>query len=234
MQPMSLDGGWETLLNIANSVWQFVHTNQSLVAGVLAIAAAFIAARPMWKQLSVLRQQVNIQSRDLIDLNIKKLERIVENIQDRERYISERVLYEQYGLVPMELSEPKNINPHLANDLEQNCRGFKEKIDQLLGNLLLPFSSEPDAKILATSLEKLCETFYDIHAPASVDFDDPLNGIADPTAAQSRAEKSEATAHKRVAGALSHVEEQCRVLCSSINTRVRELRRNLRAFEDQL
>jgi hypothetical protein len=152
---------------------QFIKEFQSLLAGLMALLAAVIALRPVYKQLHVNQVQTAIAARELLFGRARTIEHRRKVAAEAIRKITSDFMARLYQGNPG--GEP-DVGPHWAHEadqivgqvieefqLQQSGMGDREAIDEM--RILL---------IQAATKLKSCLT--DIHQIHSYDFDDPDNG----------------------------------------------------------
>ena len=170
--------------------WKLLYDWQTLVTGLLALLAAFIAARPVWQQIRSLRIQSAVMARDTLIMRIAAMESrqttTRENIDRITRDFMRTIHPSEYEAVP-------DINPQWAHAAEQ-------VVDEVIGALTVLQETSLDGELIDTKRQTtiqqakdLSACLFEIHAPYSGVLDDPeLNltkeQIAAPTADATRAE----------------------------------------------
>ena len=160
MQPTEYSGflkvvyEWQTLVG-------------AVLAGALALLAAFLAAWPVWRQLKALKVQSAVLSRDVLTTRLRALE--ARRNATREKigsvtgaFMEIRQPYEEEGDAP-------DITPHWAFKTEHMA-------DELKGFLAAHQDSSLDGvhidaarKAVMLAVEELARCLYQIHAPYSLD-----------------------------------------------------------------
>jgi hypothetical protein len=155
-------------------MWKLLYDYQTLLTGLIAIAAAYIAARPVWLQLKQGSVQTNAGLRDFLQDRIRITERMRKWFSDHLAPLSERINSEAYMQV-----ESGAINPHWAFNEEQRTATKLDEVEFYWNGTGGPRSIETDVAATIDHLTHLRETLDAIHRPASADRDDPENPIDD-------------------------------------------------------
>lgn len=141
----------------------------AIIVGVLAVIATIIAARiaakPVWRQLTDDKVQADVQLRDFVLEQLRRLPARREWYSSRLRKFNEdigRRIYE------MEELEGGNINPHWAFDSEKGASRLLDEI-QRYGETRDLSAVENELAAVKASLSKLVATLDSIHRPASMD-----------------------------------------------------------------
>jgi hypothetical protein len=163
---------------------------QTLVTGLLALLAAYIAARPVWRQITSLQIQSEVMARETLIMRVTA----IESRRDATRKKIESITHEflraiyPYG----ECADP-NINTEWAFEAEKI-------VDTIVVALIAHQETSLDGELIDTKrsaaieqAKELSDCLSEIHAPYSCDLHDPeLNlteeQIAAATAASPRAE----------------------------------------------
>lgn len=153
--------GWQFAERVGSELGEFIRDYQTLIAGLLAILAAFITARPVWRQLRSMSIQTNTVYREFLDDRLRAL-------QARHRWLDER-LGSFATDVGQRMHEMREVEGRL------NIHWVFER-DQITWSLITELEADraerhdPDA-IAATldevlgALRELQETLNDIHWP---------------------------------------------------------------------
>lgn len=206
------------LLEVLEQIWCFIHENQSLVAGGLALLAAIIAARPVWKRLRSLNRQVELQSLRLIETQIDFLQRTRVEIDRKCTKILQEVTFAQYnGSYPWEDEDPDEISPHAAHGIEQMAHDLESYVHRLSSQRRLPSSCDKTLDQLKRAAENVGKTLYDIHAPASVDFSDPMLEIENPDETEKRAMEDASKAQKQIDTDIAEMNSSARALIEQLD-----------------
>jgi hypothetical protein len=143
---------------------RLIYDYQTLITGVLAIGAAWWAARPAWKQISYMRLASEISSRETLRQRAIELEerKAKYDEQRRDFLAATRLEYDDDG----QLFEP--IRAGWAFDAEQMTLQFRA---QQIGAKLSLLDTEPvdNARTaLVAKLNPVAEALGAIHRPESV------------------------------------------------------------------
>jgi hypothetical protein len=190
---MVLGAGWAGL----KALGLFIKAFKSLLAGLMALVAAVIALRPVYKQLHVNQVQTAIATREVLFGRTRTVEHRRKVIANAIRKITSDFLARLYQGDPN--GEPDiDINWAFEADqvvgqvieefqLQQTGMGDREAIDEKRGDLI-------------QSAMELRHCLTDIHQYHSYNFDDPDNGWSpEETKKQlARAEVASKEAEKRL------------------------------------
>jgi hypothetical protein len=144
--------GW--LCDVGVAIYDF----QTLIAGVLAIGAAYYAARPVWRQLRDSNLQTKIQHRETLAGMLREAQdrfgrsgkSIAQPMVDLDRLTSDPA------------GEPIPIGPHDAFAIEQRLQG---ELDWYLVDLRATEAEPVEAAkaLLKEALDELLNTLNDVH-----------------------------------------------------------------------
>lgn len=151
-----------------------VYDFQTLIAGVLAIGAAYYAARPVWRQLKDSNLQTKIQHRET-------LASLLRESQDRFSRAKKSIAQPMTDLVRLTsdpVGEPVPIGAHAAFEIEQRLDG---ELDWYLVDLKATEADEIEAAkaTLRTALDDLLRTLNDVHWCEHNDQHDEDHSISD-------------------------------------------------------
>lgn len=207
------------LLDVLEQIWCFIHENQSLVAGGLALLAAIIAARPVWRQLRSLNRQVEIQSLQLIEAQIDFLQRTRGEIDGRCSKIWQEATFAQYnGSYPWEDEDREEIDPHAAHSIEKMAHDLETYAYRLSSQHRLPSSCDKALDQLKEAANSVGNTLYHIHAPDSVDFSDPMLEIENREEAEKRAKGDASKAQKQIDTDIAEMNRSARALMEQLDS----------------
>lgn len=223
--------GW--IGSLAFNIWEFIKEYQSLTAGLLALLAAYVAARPVWEQLHVLTKQAEFQSRDIINLKIKQLTSITDKIEKETNELGTHLRQAQNIYHGYE-DNPDPLDPHDAHSLELGIRSLEGWIGTLLDNRDLPDGIDDDLSSVIDKAKVVCRTLGSIHAPASVDFGDPDYGFEDPKKAEQEAMLDAEKALTHVNDHFGDFQSAITALTVRITGHAQALRGKLREIEAKL
>lgn len=137
---------------------------QPLITGIMALVAAYVAARPVRQQLSMALLD-RLEARvDALESRRRQLRELIGSITST--FLSQLDIYDDG-------QQPDIINPHWAFNAEQKVGEAIQRLKKSLetsrdGNLI---DSERAATI--QKCEALSECLWAIHAPSSADFGGP-------------------------------------------------------------
>ena len=157
-----------TASHLLSVIWAgagtFIYNYQTLIAGVLAIGAAWYAAAPVWRQLKDSNLQTRIMHRETLAIRLREAEeravRVAKAIDDP--------LWKAQDVTSGPAGEPLEITEHDAHGVEQ----------MILGRLdwyLITLEGTEDAAVeeakaaLKAALKDLTDTLSDVHWPAHND-----------------------------------------------------------------
>ena len=157
-----------TASHLLSVIWAgagtFIYNYQTLIAGVLAIGAAWYAGAPVWRQLKDSNLQTRIMHRETLAIRLREAEeravRVAKAIDDP--------LWKAQDVTSGPAGEPLEITEHDAHGVEQ----------MILGRLdwyLITLEGTEDAAVeeakaaLKAALKDLTDTLSDVHWPAHND-----------------------------------------------------------------
>jgi hypothetical protein len=148
-------------------LYEFLYHWQTLVTGLLAIVAALIAAHPVRRQLLKMNIQASIMAREVLAKRLSASESRRAKTKKLLDEITTNFSRDMY------LDDDAVSNPHWAFSAD-------EKVRQVIGALLEDQASKIDSVLIDSvrkkvleSAQKLEECLSKIHAPDSIDLQDP-------------------------------------------------------------
>ena len=154
----------EGLVTIAHAVGHWIYDFQTLITGAAAIAAAWYAGAPVWRQLKDSNLQTQIMHRETLAIRLREAEeraaRVAKAIDDP--------LWKAQDVTSDPEGEPLEISEHDAFGVEQMIEG---RLDWYLVTL----GGTEDAPVeaakaaLKVALKDLTDTLSDVHWPAHND-----------------------------------------------------------------
>lgn len=158
-----------------SDLYDFVNKYQTLVAGLIAIIAAYISARPVWRQLEGVSVQTNTLFRDYV---LEQLRRTA----NRKAWYSKRLgsFNDDVGrrIYEMETLEGGTINVHWAHDTQQRAAYLLAEMQTHAETRDLS-AVEKELSEVYTALDQLVETLDSIHRPCSMDQHDEDHSFTD-------------------------------------------------------
>ena len=157
-----------TASHLLSVIWAgagtFIYNYQTLIAGVLAIGAAWYAGAPVWRQLKDSNLQTRIMHRETLAIRLREAEeravRVAKAIDDP--------LWKAQDVTSGPAGEPLEITEHDAHGVEQMIIG---RLDWYL----ITLEGTEDAAVeeakaaLKAALKDLTDTLSDVHWPAHND-----------------------------------------------------------------
>jgi len=206
----------------------FVKDYQTLIAGLIAILAAYMTAKPVWRQLRSMSVQTAMVHREFLAERLRALDArraaLAKNLDPYSDQIHQRLMEmrEIEGKLNIHwVFERAQITWSLINDLKTEGRQHRDPA---------PISIAFDA--LMDSLNRLYETLEDIHRPQSTDQSDEDHEFTDAEWADI-GEKGK-IADARLDGEISEFEQRWRDLKAAFETELSGLRDSLQAIDAQL
>ncbi|WP_156404692.1 hypothetical protein [Sphingomonas sp. Root241] len=157
-----------TASHLLSVIWAgagtFIYNYQTLIAGVLAIGAAWYAGAPVWRQLKDSNLQTRIMHRETLAMRLREAEeravRVAKAIDDP--------LWKAQDVTSDPAGEPIEISEHDAHGVEQMILG---RLDWYLTTLVgTEDAAVEEAKAaLKAALKDLTDTLSDVHWPAHND-----------------------------------------------------------------
>jgi hypothetical protein len=155
-----------------SDLYDFIDKYQALIAGLIAIIAAYITARPVWRQLEGVRVQTNTLFRDYV---LEQLRRTA----NRKAWYSKRLgsFNDDVGRRIHEM-DGEAINVHWAHDTQQRAAYLLEEMEAHAETRDLSAIEEELTDIYA-ALNQLIETLDCIHRPYSMEQHDADHSFTD-------------------------------------------------------
>lgn len=155
-------------------LYEFLRDWQSLIAGIFAVVVAAFAVYPVFAQLHQMRVQSAIGARDILARRIHELEtRKLNESGALNKVVQDTLQALRPGEGDEEIStvwafESGKDVASLIGLLEERQREMKE-----------PSTVENSRKTVLEALRNYSEALYAVHAPYSLDLDDPDHGLTE-------------------------------------------------------
>ncbi|MCT8269090.1 hypothetical protein NYQ83_17575 [Afifella sp. JA880] len=159
---------------IEEGVW-IIHEYQALLAGLVALFAAYVTARPVWRQLDRMSLQTTLMHREFLDERQSTLRARWRRESKKLTSFSDEVKTgigwtRQYN---------KEINPHWAFDQEKLTRRLIVELESYRTDNRDPALVEAAIDEVIEALRRLADTMGAIHIPASEDQSGPDHCFSD-------------------------------------------------------
>src|SRR5262245_13604802 len=109
---------WDNAVLILSTIWGWVHDNQTLVTGIMAIGAALWAATPVWRQLREMSAQTNSVFRAFLRDRIQITDQRRKWLANRLGAFGNDVVG---GISYAEWSDDGSVNSHWAAEMDQKA-----------------------------------------------------------------------------------------------------------------
>ncbi len=153
----------------------FINQYQTLIAGLIAILAAYLTARPVWRQLDGMSVQTNTLFRDYVLEQLRRTD-------NRRSWYSKRLgkFVEDTCRRIYEMEEMKGgtIDIHWAHGTQQDVTSLLSALKKHGETRDLSAIERELSEVFAT-LSKLADTLDSIHRPHSMDKHDPEHPFTD-------------------------------------------------------
>lgn len=148
---------------------------QTLATGALAIFAAWIAARPVWRQLQRMETQSNVMLREMLSRRVSELEARRESVQNAVR--------EPLDKINTDLAwwheDTDDIDEHWAFNMSQLVAGALGRFARFRAAALDDQNLEALKSALVEKMSALADLLDQIHRPASTQQHDEDYSISD-------------------------------------------------------
>jgi hypothetical protein len=211
-------------------IYEWVRDWQTLITGLLALLAAYFAARPVWRQLTSLQIQSALMERDTLITRVAAIESRRDIAREKIEAITRRLTGGMF------VSEDNlDINPAWAEDAEP-------LVNAVVAILTAHQEASLDGELIDTKrraviqhAKELSGCLSDIHAPYSQDFHSPdleINltneQIAD---AEAKADAAAARAKHNLSQRISAVRKSGDELDVAFKTSLGQLRARIRQID---
>jgi hypothetical protein len=205
-------------------LYGFFYNWQTLFTGLLAVVAAFIAAQPMWRQLSKINIQASIMAREVLAKRLSAFE--------SRRIQTKKLLDEITSDFSREMYFDSNAasNPHWAFSAE-------EKVGHAIKVLLEDQASKMDSVFIDSirdevleSVRKLEGCLNKIHAPHSHDLQDPEYALSEQDI--SKIEQDAEKAPSELPECITFLDKSARSLENAFLTESDKLKSKIRTIDD--
>ena len=162
----SMTGAWSSLHDWLACLAGWAYDWQTLITGVLAILAALIAARPVWRQLTILQLQSEAAARETLIMRVAAINSRRETTRREVQHITDEfIAYSRDDETPVE----EDLNSEAAMSLEAVVRAVTSI---LISHQETSFDGEmiDTARKAAIQRAKALEACLNaIHTPNSID-----------------------------------------------------------------
>lgn len=207
---------------------KFLYEWQSFLAGLLAIVAAILAAKPVWGQLKVLRVQTAAAARDTLNKNLQEIE---ERRKASEEAWQGMVSDFMRVLLPHDYAQEPNIHPEWAWQADSFVFRVKGILSAHQGRRIDSAAVEEARKKLIDSIEKLSDCLNTINSETALDvglYDD--EGISEEDVASIIAESG--VAKKELLSRIQAVRESGSNMNHAFNEEIKALLIQIRQMDD--
>jgi hypothetical protein len=216
-----------------SALWCIVYNYQTLIVGVVgvaaAIAAAFYAAWPVWRQLDRMSVQTNTLFRDFLHDRIETTRR-------RRKWFAERLgafsNEAARGVNHAEQFEDGAINSHWAFDQDQTAGALLNDVRRYREDWSDQIAIESGLDEVIAKLEALQDSFNAIHRPSSTDQTGEDYAFSDEEWAG--VEAAGRQAEKDLSGLVGAFSESVKRLDGAFSDQLKSLRERLRQVEHLL
>ena len=206
----------------------FIYHYQTLVTGIGALAAAWFAGRPVWRQLAMMRAQSEAMLRDIVVVRITETENRLEKVHslvsmDVRTILADVISFEERNLRP---------NEHWAHERYKTLRRVSEELERWGSSHRDVETIEAAKGQLMIAVAALVDKLDEIHTPASSEQSGEDYSIADIEWARitTRGEQ----AKNEVEGDAEDADRALDALERAYRTHHRSLNRRLRQIDDLL
>lgn len=213
---------------LAGALVGFVHDYQTLIAGALAIAAAYIAARPVWRQLDRMSVQTGTMFREFLADRVRAL-------TARRKWLTERIdpYRTEVGQRIYEMRELENgLNIEWVFHRAQLTGDLKAKLQRYQREQRDPAAMAARLQDVVDRLSVLEATLNDIHRPHSGDQSGEDYALTD--AEWAEIGRAGEAADERLDAEVAAFEASARQLEEAIGRELSELRDRLRGADEAL
>lgn len=226
---LTLCSGWEIAAAFGAALGSFIRDYQSLIAGLLAIIAAIIAAKPVWRQLDRMSIQTNAILREFLTDRIQITVRRRKWLAERLEPFTNAVLMRLYE---MQESEVANVNIHWAFDKDHTASRLLDEMRRYRDDRHHSVAIRSQLDAVIEKLQILRDTFEKIHRTHSIDQVSEDYAISDEDWAAMQADGAKAeTDLPRLALEFS---EAVKILDVAFSRELTVLRERLGKTDDQL
>ena len=208
--------------------WKLLYDWQTVGTGLLALLAAYIAARPVWRQIRSLQIQSAVMVRDTLTMRVAAVESRRDTTLEKIEGITRGLRRGMY------INEDEDINPYWAHDAEQI-------VDAVVIALTAHQEASLDGELIDTKrraviqkAKELSVCLCEIHTPYSRDLDSqPELGLtkeqiaAAEAAADAAATRAEGDLQQRISAVRKSADE----LDAAFKASLDELRARIRQID---
>jgi hypothetical protein len=206
----------------------WLHDWQTLVTGLLALLAAYIAARPVWRQIRSLQIQSAVTERETLTIRIDAIESRRDTTRKRIVSITSEFL--------------RKIYPYEGAELDINIEWAVQAVhlvDEVVAAFAVLQETSLDGELIDTKrraaiqqAKQLSVCLSEVHTPYSGILDDPeLNLVQeDIAAATTAAARAEANLRQRISSVIKSGDE----LDAAFKTTLGRLRDRIRQIDEDI
>jgi hypothetical protein len=210
----------------------FIFNYQTLIAGILALMAAFIASALVFEQVRVARVQSAVMTRDVLKQRLRTVgarQRVVAAI------VSSITRDFNVAIYPDPEGEA-DINPLWAHGAEQEVSRAVTKLRRIQKSRSDPAEINAERENLILVAEELGECLYVIPIPAIAPWDDDESAMSaeEKAAALAEAEACAKTAESELPGKIAAVKREGKLLDDAYLKLLEALRTQLRRIDDSI
>lgn len=223
-----MDTAWDWIVWLLVSAYGVVKEFQTLIAGLVAIYAAKMAAKPVWRQLRAMGAQTNLTLREYLQERYRRT-------KARRKWLVDRLHAFQAllgGRIQQDEQDGNSVNVEWAHVESQNAGRLVEDLRQHLNEYRgLPEIDGPLDHVLS-SLEALEAALDAIHRPFSMDQHSEDRSFTDEEWAKieedgRQAEKSLPEKAAKVADSTTRLESAFDAELKSLRARMHEVDQSL-------
>ncbi|WP_146197965.1 hypothetical protein [Caulobacter endophyticus] len=207
----------------------WIYRYQTLIGAVVALLAAYIAVRPVWRQLKYIKFQSSAMYRDFVDRRLSE-------INDRYQIVSEFVSNDldnfEKKIYEVEELEIGKYEIEWLFESEQNLYFIVVKMESYKCKRLDPLMIDIEIDKLIKSLRFLVDKLEAAHRPHTTDQVGEDYAISDEDWAQ--IEREGALAEEQISGAASRVRDDFNDLRASFEFEINRMRTSLRSIDQEL
>lgn len=213
---------------VLSCLGSFIKDFQTLIAGLLAIGAAWMTARPVWRQLDRMSVQTGTMYREFLAERLKAL--LV-----RRKWLFERIspFQQEVNQRLYEMREFENgLNIHWVFERSQIASSLRRELEAYRATSRDPAEMTEALDKLIIALKALEDDLYDIHRPTTTDQSGEDYAYTDEQWAEIGRKAKEADS--ALDGLLSGFNAASRKLGDAVDLEVSHLRDRLKETDDNL
>jgi hypothetical protein len=204
---------------------------QTLIAALLQVLVAIVALWPVYRQMSLARIQSAMASREFLIARVEAWSRQRQKTKSLLHGITDEFARVVFQYDPDEVEVPK-VDAGWAHGAEQEVENAIRALSDMIESKADPLAVDETRERVIASAKALESCLCDLHQWASVDFEDPEYGLADPGAERQKAMAASEEASKVIGARIGEVGKRGRELDAAYESAIAAQRSRIRQIDE--